>query len=84
MTDAKAEYLRSKGFVVGDRDPNQNRAFAGRFMVAEEVTPNDLYPTDDAGDGRFCIVGDDLKALMEQTLCFFEGMDDRNINRDLT
>ncbi len=70
MSDA--EKLKKAGFIVGDRDQNLNRAFSGRYMVAEVRDPDDPYPTDDAGDGRFCIVGDDLDALAREAATFFE------------
>lgn len=57
------ERLKAAGLIVGGRDPNMNRAFEGRFMVCEPLNPGDPYPTDDASDGRFCLVGDDLEAL---------------------
>lgn len=68
----QVEILRKAGFLVGDRDPNMNRAFAGRFMVAEPLREGDPYPTDDASDGRFCAVGDDLDALAVHAVSFFE------------
>ncbi|MFC3530259.1 hypothetical protein ACFOMH_18980 [Paracoccus mangrovi] len=48
-----------------------NRAFSGRFMVAEPPGPDDPYPTDDASDGRYCVVGDNLAALVTSTIEFF-------------
>jgi hypothetical protein len=54
--------------IVGNRDPNQNRAFQGRYMVAEPLQPDDPYPTDDAEDGRFCLVGDNLDALAAEAI----------------
>lgn len=62
----KAQALRALGFQIGARDPNLNRAFKGKFMVAEARNPEDPYPTDDAGDGVFCIVGDNLDYLIDQ------------------
>lgn len=58
--------LKNMGWLVGERDPNMNRAFAGQFMVAEPLAEGDPYPTADASDGRFCIVGDDLEALARE------------------
>lgn len=54
--------------IVGARDPNQNRAFQGAFMVAAPLEQDDPYPTDDASDGRFCLVGDDLDALAAEAV----------------
>jgi len=60
------EKLKGMGWLVGDRDPGMNRAHQGKYMVAEPLEEGDPYPTDDASDGRFCIVGDDLSALAKE------------------
>lgn len=49
MRDFHYSLLRSHGFVLGPRDPNRNKDFEGKFMVAE--------PMDDG----WCIVGDDYE-----------------------
>lgn len=54
--------LYEAGFYVGVRDPQRNRAFVGRFMVCEN--PH-FGPTDDASTGGFCIVGDNIRELVE-------------------
>ena len=69
---APRERLEAAGFLVGDRDPGRNRAWEGRFMVAEPLDAGDEYPTDDASGGAWCIVGDDLDALMRETCAFFD------------
>jgi|JI10StandDraft_1071094.scaffolds.fasta_scaffold790149_1 hypothetical protein len=66
------ERLIEAGFVVGDRDPKMNRAFSGRFMVAQPLDDGDPYPTDDASDGRFCIVGDNIDALAAEAARQFD------------
>lgn len=71
MAQDQITILRDGGFLVGDRDPGMNRAFSGRFMVAEPLGPDDPYPTDDASDGRYCVVGDNLAALAAATIEFF-------------
>ena len=71
MAQDQIALLRGSGFLVGDRDPGMNRAFSGRFMVAEPPGPDDPYPTDDASDGRYCVVGDNLVALAAATIEFF-------------
>lgn len=58
----KAQELISKGYYIGPRDPNRNKAFTGAYMVCENV---DAPPSDDASHGGFCIVGDDLTELVE-------------------
>lgn len=70
----RIEKLRSYGFIVGERDPNRNRAFAGRYMVAEPLEEGSPYPTDDASHGEWCLVGDDLPHLVMETISFFESM----------
>lgn len=62
------EQLKQMGWHVGERDPLMNRAFSGKFMVSEPLQEGDPYPTDDASDGRFCLVGDDLNALATEAL----------------
>lgn len=59
----EVEELKAMGLIVGDRDPNMNTNYDGKFMVAEPVKDGDPYPTVDAADGRFCIVGDDIDAI---------------------
>ena len=71
MAQDQIALLRGSGFLVGDRDPGMHRAFSGRFMVAEPPGPDDPYPTDDASDGRYCVVGDNLVALAAATIEFF-------------
>ena len=68
----RRERLEAAGFIVGDRDPGRNRAWEGRYMVAEPLEPGDAYPTDDASDGPWCVVGDDLDVLIADTCSFFE------------
>lgn len=62
---SKREDLERWGFTVGERDPRLNRAFVGRFMVVESHEESEL-PTDDGRDGPWCVVGDNLDALIER------------------
>lgn len=56
--------LYSRGFYIGPRDPNRNTAFEGEWMVCgDPVTPRS---TEDASNGGYCIVGDDLDALIRE------------------
>ena len=64
MTEEKRK-LRKHGFFVGKRDPKRNRAFRGQFMVCEREALKEP-PSDDAGKGAFCIVGDNLQALITE------------------
>jgi len=61
----KMDALKKAGFIVGPRDKRLNRAFAGVFMVAEPYQ-KDQTPTDDASKGPWCIVGNNLAALITQ------------------
>lgn len=63
--------LQAAGFVVGKRDPNMNRAFAGRFMVAEAYEPGTTQDDAQGGDGVWCIVGDDMATLVREAFSFF-------------
>lgn len=69
----RTEFIRQKlerhGFVIGDRDRNLNSAFSGRYMVAEAYEPGTR--TRDAGDGPWCIVGDDLALLIDEAGSFW-------------
>ena len=59
----KRKWLEDHGIFVGERDPQRNRAFKGRYMVCED---RNVGPTDDASEGGFCIVGDTLNGLITQ------------------
>ena len=61
----KIAFLRSYGFVVGDRELRLNTNYPGQFMVAESYDENEL-PTEDGRNGPWCIVGDDLEALVDE------------------
>lgn len=63
--------LQAAGFVVGKRDPNMNRAFAGRFMVAEAYELGTMQDDAQGGDGVWCIVGDDMATLIREAFSFF-------------
>lgn len=56
--------LNKAGYYVGPRDPARNQAFLGEFMVCEVETLSEP-PSDDAKDGGFCIVGNNLFELVE-------------------
>ena len=55
-------------FIVGARDPRRNTDFKGAWMVAEPEDESEL-PTRSAGEGHgvWCIVGDDLAELIQET-----------------
>lgn len=59
---ARHQALLDHGFYVGDRNPDRNKDFPGKYMVAEEYDIG--RPTNDASTGGFCIVGDDLDTLI--------------------
>lgn len=56
-----ARRLANCGYYIGPRDPNRNTHYPGRYMIAEYL---DVGTTVDASRGGFCIVGDDLEALI--------------------
>ena len=65
--------MESYGFFVGERDPNRNRNFPGKFMVAQPVEEGDEYPSDDASDGGYCMVGDDFDELINESYEWVDG-----------
>lgn len=67
----KISRLQAAGFVVGRRDPNMNRAFAGKFMIAEGYEPGTTQDDAQGGDGVWCIVGDDIATLTREAFYFF-------------
>lgn len=73
----KVRDLHEAGFYVGVRDPDRNRAFIGRFMVCEHLS---CGPTDDASSGGFCIVGDDMRALVEDAHEHLLAMRDKEVH----
>lgn len=70
LTDIEADvrhikhfYLVGCGYTVGRRNPKYNRNFPGAYMVLEEEGDT---PTDDGSNGPWCIVGDDIAALIDE------------------
>lgn len=61
----KIDFLRSYGFVIGDRESRLNTNYPGKFMVTEGYDEDEL-PTEDGSNGPWCIVGDDLDALVDE------------------
>jgi hypothetical protein len=66
---AKAMRLKKFGFIIGKRDPRANTDFPGAFMVIEAHGQGEL-PTQDGRNGPWCIVDDNLSALI---LSAYEG-----------
>ena len=62
-------WLEANGFIVGERDPAMNSAYAGRYMVAEHYEPG--HAQEDGDGGVWCIVGDCLEFLIEETVNFW-------------
>lgn len=58
-----------RGLFVGRRDPLRNSDFAGRWMVCEDLHAG---PTKDGGVGGYCIVGDDLSAMIREAYDHFD------------
>lgn len=62
----KRMWLEAHGFIVGNRDERINTAFRGQFMVIQPHDETSL-PTEDAKNGPWAVVGDNLDELIEQT-----------------
>jgi hypothetical protein len=86
MTQAeKRIYLDAMGFKVGARDPaGINTDFPGAFMVAEEYERCEL-PTRDGSNGPWCLIGDDLDALVDEAFAIWydEAAEAENLRRAL-
>lgn len=70
--EGRIEVLRSFGYTAGPRDPKMNSDTPGAFMVTEAGIPDDYPGQAGAGDGKqfYCVVGDNLRALVNETLDF--------------
>lgn len=76
----KKKALEAAGFTVGERDLRLNRKYPGRFMVVEEHDDSEL-PTDDGSNGPWCIVGDDINALILEAHEYYEDLCVGNVAR---
>ena len=61
----KRAALEGMGFIVGEREPRLNTDWPGAFMVTGSYEESQL-PTADGTNGPWCIVGDDLDALIAE------------------
>ena len=71
----KIKALEGCGFEVGARDPRLNTKYTGRFMVLEcraSVPPGEHAEGQDCGS--WCIVGDDLGALVTEAFDVAQGI----------
>lgn len=66
MKISNEQALIDAGFFVGKRDPLRNTDFEGIWMVAEPLPDDVQRPTKNAGDGAYCIVGNDLEQLINE------------------
>jgi hypothetical protein len=73
----KRQHLEAQGWTVGDRDPRLNTDYPGAFMAVEERTEAEL-PTRDGSNGPWCVVGDDLDALIAEAYEVQVGMFEAN------
>lgn len=71
--DHKLIWLKAYGFVIGDRDPKINTNFSGNYMVSEQYGPDEV-PTKDGRNGPWCVVGNDLKILIDAAYGAFKGV----------
>ena len=69
----KSVKLYDWGFYIGVRDPKRNKMFPGNYMVAEYVS--DLE-TEDASEGGFCLVGDNLTQMINEAYDWAVMVDD--------
>lgn len=65
----KVRFLQSYGWHVGERDPRLNTKFPGMFMVCEPFDESEV-PTEDGSSGPWCLVGDNLEALVDEAYDF--------------
>ena len=71
-TEEKIRALRKMGFIMGTRDKRLNRKFKGSLMVAERYDDKTQKPTEDGSNGPWCIVGDNLSALIDEAYSLWE------------
>jgi len=71
--------LEKYGFTVGDRDARLNARYPGNYMVVEanaaDIGDYEL-PTEDGANGPWCIVGDDLEAIVVEAHQYLLDMGD--------
>ena len=68
----KIKWLLDHDIRVGLRNWNLNTDFPGKYMVAEEH--DDRHSQKDGDGGVWCIVGDDLEALVDDAYAFWVGV----------
>ncbi len=66
--------LEAYGYKIGPRDPRINSDYPGAFMVVESHEESEL-PTRDGSNGPWCIVGDDLPALLDEAFSVLAGLE---------
>lgn len=71
-TKQKIAFLKSRGWIVGKRDPRLNTDFPGSQMCCEPFEDHEV-PTRDGRNGPWCVVGDDLPSLVNQAFDFAYG-----------
>ena len=74
MCEQRKKELIKHGFFVGKRDPKRNRAFRGKFMVCDREALKE--PPSDSATGAFCVVGDNLPALIVDAYNLHDGFSD--------
>lgn len=57
--------VTNAGYFVGRRDKKRNTKYEGKYMVCWDVDFDQT--TEDASIGGYCVVGDDLQALLDNT-----------------
>lgn len=70
MPEGNKELLEYQDFIVGERDPRVQTEFDGKYMVAQKYDDCEI---ENPHNGDFwCVVGDDLNALMEEAIRDFQ------------
>lgn len=64
-SESKQTALERLGFTVGTRNPRLNTRYKRIFMIVESFDESEL-PTEDGSNGPWCIVGNDLGALVDE------------------
>lgn len=64
-----ARDLIERGIYIGPRDPRRNKAFNGVFMICEDANEG---PSEDAGRGGYCIVGDNLTEMVQEAAAWYD------------
>lgn len=71
---AEAAELIGNGYTIAAREPKLNTDHMGVFMIAEALEEWDGTPTENGANGPWCLIGDDLAAMVKEAHDFGAGM----------